>query len=135
MRTFFFKQPGPFLKRDNKIKTPVAINSMIKKLDKGEYASVEDLEEDFETMVKNAKTYNEEGSSVITDALALLVWFLFILLSFKCGTHPLGKRRTFMKSLEKNQPHLLLGPKDICPPWIISHTREKHTNLVGYLNA
>lgn len=50
---------------------------MIKKLDKGEYTSVEDLEEDFETMVKNAKTYNEEGSSVITDALALLVWFIF----------------------------------------------------------
>jgi hypothetical protein len=45
----------------------------MKKLDKGVYASVEDVEEDLEQMVKNAKIYNEEGSIVITDAMALLV--------------------------------------------------------------
>ncbi len=45
----------------------------MKKLDKGVYASVENVEEDLEQMVKNAKIYNEEGSSVITDAMALLV--------------------------------------------------------------
>ncbi len=63
-------KPGSSLRQ---IKTPVALSSIMKKLDKGVYASVEDVEEDLEQMVKNAKIYNEEGSIVITDAMALLV--------------------------------------------------------------
>ena len=50
------------------IETPVALETITKKLNKKQYKSLEDVKHDFDTMFKNAKFYNEEGSWVYVDA-------------------------------------------------------------------
>ena len=43
------------------------------KMKKGEYPAFEYFEEDIKVMVTNAKTYNQEGSEVYTDAESIWV--------------------------------------------------------------
>ncbi|EPY49397.1 RSC complex subunit Rsc4 [Schizosaccharomyces cryophilus OY26] len=53
------------------IKTPMTIKMMEKRLKKNEYNSVKDFESDLEQMYANAQTYNEAGSFVYEDSVAL----------------------------------------------------------------
>lgn len=53
------------------IKTPVALETISRKLNKNLYKTLDEVKQDFETMFKNAKFYNEEGSWVYNDAEAL----------------------------------------------------------------
>ncbi|GME75851.1 unnamed protein product [Ambrosiozyma monospora] len=53
------------------IEKPIAIKNMKKNLNKKLYKTIDEFKADLETMYQNAKTYNEEGSWVDLDAMAL----------------------------------------------------------------
>ncbi|RCK57272.1 Nuclear protein STH1/NPS1 [Candida viswanathii] len=53
------------------IKKPVSINQVIKQLNQDKLASFEDFIGELKQMCLNAKTYNEEGSFVYTDATVI----------------------------------------------------------------
>ncbi|RCK64595.1 Nuclear protein STH1/NPS1 [Candida viswanathii] len=53
------------------IKKPVSINQVIKQLNQDKFASFEDFIGELKQMCVNAKTYNEEGSFVYTDATVI----------------------------------------------------------------
>ncbi|EPX74274.1 RSC complex subunit Rsc4 [Schizosaccharomyces octosporus yFS286] len=53
------------------IKTPMTIKMMEKRVKKNEYSSIKDFESDLNQMYLNAQTYNEAGSFVYEDSVAL----------------------------------------------------------------
>lgn len=53
------------------IKKPVSINQVKKQLDQEKFASFEDFIAELKQMCLNAKTYNQEGSFVHTDATVI----------------------------------------------------------------
>lgn len=53
------------------IKNPLCLNQVADKIDSHQYSSLADLINDYETIFKNAMTYNVEGSIVYEDALLL----------------------------------------------------------------
>ncbi|KAI1004703.1 Chromatin structure-remodeling complex subunit [Podosphaera aphanis] len=71
---------GPFInlpsKKDffdyyNIIKHPIAMKQIEKKIKKEEYSSLGDLHRDIILLCNNAKTYNEDGSMIYVDAVAI----------------------------------------------------------------
>ncbi|SCV05451.1 LANO_0H07778g1_1 [Lachancea nothofagi CBS 11611] len=50
------------------IKTPVALDSILKKCKRGQYESMSDVHTDLNVMFDNAQFYNEEGSWIFNDA-------------------------------------------------------------------
>jgi hypothetical protein len=58
------------------IETPIGVKTIQGYLKKNKYAAVGDIARDFDLLVGNAKIYNEEGSVVITEAIALRELFL-----------------------------------------------------------
>ncbi|XP_075261666.1 SWI/SNF-related matrix-associated actin-dependent regulator of chromatin subfamily A member 2-like isoform X3 [Convolutriloba macropyga] len=53
------------------IKKPVDINKIKNKIKNGKYRCLEDLEDDFMLMCKNAQTYNVEGSEIFEHSIVL----------------------------------------------------------------
>ncbi|KAF3938624.1 hypothetical protein ABW19_dt0202493 [Dactylella cylindrospora] len=53
------------------IARPISFDMIKKKMDREEYMSLNEFKEDFLTMFGNAKLYNEEGSMVYEDAVAM----------------------------------------------------------------
>jgi ATP-dependent helicase STH1/SNF2 len=77
---------GPFMAQPNKklyadyyiiIKNPIAMKDIEKKIKKEEYSSLSDLMQDVEALATNAKTYNEDGSMLFLDAIAIQVSTIF----------------------------------------------------------
>ena len=80
-----FKRFEIFIDKPNKklypdyyllVETPVALKTIQGYLKKGRYSAVGDIVADFDLLVSNAVTYNEEGSLVISEAKALRELFL-----------------------------------------------------------
>jgi ATP-dependent helicase STH1/SNF2 len=68
---------GPFIKLPPKrdyadyyvlISDPICMNQIEKKIKKMDYTSLSDLRKDFELMIRNCQTYNEDGSILYEDA-------------------------------------------------------------------
>lgn len=68
---------GPFIKLPPKrdypdyyalITNPICMNQMEKRIKKSEYNSLSDMRKDFELMIRNCQTYNEDGSVLYEDA-------------------------------------------------------------------
>lgn len=57
------------------IQKPVALSQIKRRIDNKTYKSVSECREDIHLMVRNAKTYNEEGSWVYVDAVELQAAF------------------------------------------------------------
>ena len=55
------------------IKRPIALDDIKTKLDRREYASLEDLRQDFDTCFRNANRYNMRESQIWKDAKFLHV--------------------------------------------------------------
>ncbi|RDL40593.1 putative chromatin structure-remodeling complex subunit snf21 [Venustampulla echinocandica] len=53
------------------IKEPISMKMIEKKIKKEEYSSLNDLKRDIQTLCMNAKTYNEDGSLIFVDAVAI----------------------------------------------------------------
>ncbi|PQE11414.1 putative SNF2 family ATP-dependent chromatin-remodeling factor snf21 protein [Rutstroemia sp. NJR-2017a BVV2] len=53
------------------IKEPIAMKPIEKKINKKEYASLQDFKRDIELLCNNAKTYNEDGSLIYIDAVQI----------------------------------------------------------------
>ncbi|KAF4629144.1 hypothetical protein G7Y89_g9001 [Cudoniella acicularis] len=71
---------GPFVNLPSKkdfpdyylvIPEPISMKMIEKKIKKEEYSSLNDLKKDIQTLCKNAKTYNEDGSMIFVDAVAI----------------------------------------------------------------
>lgn len=57
------------------IQQPISLRQIKRKIDKRAYESVTACKEDFELMLKNARTYNKEDSLVVEDALEIFKAF------------------------------------------------------------
>lgn len=57
------------------IRRPVDIKKIRVRITTSKYRSIDDLEEDFLVMCRNAQTYNVEGSQIHDDSVALAVIF------------------------------------------------------------
>lgn len=57
------------------IQQPIALRQIRRKIDKRSYETVTACKEDFELMLKNARTYNKEDSLVVEDALEIFKAF------------------------------------------------------------
>jgi ATP-dependent helicase STH1/SNF2 len=55
------------------IKEPISMKMVEKKIKKEDYSSLGDLRRDIQLLCRNAKTYNEDGSMIFTDAVAIEV--------------------------------------------------------------
>ncbi|KAJ3145540.1 hypothetical protein HDU89_007037 [Geranomyces variabilis] len=55
----------------DEIKAPITLEMISQKLSAGAYQALEEFESDFSLMIANALEYNQEGSEVYDDALAL----------------------------------------------------------------
>lgn len=55
------------------IKEPISMKMIEKKIKKEEYSSLNDLKRDIQQLCNNAKTYNEDGSMIYVDAVAIEV--------------------------------------------------------------
>ncbi|KAB5558326.1 SNF2-family ATP dependent chromatin remodeling factor like protein [Coniochaeta sp. 2T2.1] len=75
---------GPFVKLPSKrdygdyyvlIKNPISMKEIEKKMKKGEYRKLSDLRRDFQLLVNNCRTYNEDGSILYTDANTMEAFF------------------------------------------------------------
>ena len=73
---------GPFVALPSKkdypdyyllIKEPISMKMIEKKIKKEEYSSLIDLKRDIQALCTNAKTYNEDGSMIYVDAVAIEV--------------------------------------------------------------
>ncbi|KAI8613276.1 Bromodomain-containing protein [Chytriomyces sp. MP71] len=73
----FFELPDRKLYKDYyiMIKNPIALNGILDRIDALGYKSLEAFTSDMMLMVKNAKTYNVEGSQIYIDADKLAVFF------------------------------------------------------------
>jgi ATP-dependent helicase STH1/SNF2 len=75
---------GPFIKLPPKrdyadyyviINNPICMNQIQTRIKKEEYSSLSDLRKDFELMIKNCQTYNEDGSILYQDANTMKEFF------------------------------------------------------------
>ena len=57
------------------IRRPVDIKKIRARITASKYRSVDELQEDFHTMCRNAQTYNIEGSPIYEDSITLQVIF------------------------------------------------------------
>ena len=73
---------GPFIALPSKkdfpdyytiIRDPISMKMIEKKIKKEEYSSLSDLKKDVQRLCTNAKTYNEDGSMIYVDAVAIEV--------------------------------------------------------------
>jgi ATP-dependent helicase STH1/SNF2 len=73
---------GPFLELPPKklypdyynfIQEPIAMDMIEKRINSHQYTSLRDLGQDVALLAKNAKTYNEDGSMLYNDAIAIEV--------------------------------------------------------------
>jgi ATP-dependent helicase STH1/SNF2 len=73
---------GPFIKLPPKrdyadyyliIQNPICMNQIQTRIKKDEYASLSDLRKDFQLMIRNCQTYNEDGSILYQDAKTMEV--------------------------------------------------------------
>jgi ATP-dependent helicase STH1/SNF2 len=73
---------GPFVALPSKkdfpdyytiIRDPISMKMIEKKIKKEEYSSLSDLKKDVQRLCTNAKTYNEDGSMIYVDAVAIEV--------------------------------------------------------------
>jgi ATP-dependent helicase STH1/SNF2 len=73
---------GPFVNLPSKkeypdyfvlIKDPISMKIIEKKIKKEEYSGLNDLKKDIQLLCRNAKTYNEDGSVIYVDAVAIEV--------------------------------------------------------------
>ncbi|KAJ3075075.1 hypothetical protein HDU98_009254 [Podochytrium sp. JEL0797] len=73
----FFELPDKKLYKDYyfSIKNPIALDVILSKIDAHQYKTDESFAADMHLMVKNAKTYNVEGSQIYRDALLLEAFF------------------------------------------------------------
>jgi ATP-dependent helicase STH1/SNF2 len=53
------------------IKEPISMKMIEKKIKKEEYSSLNDIKKDIQSLCTNAKTYNEDGSMIYVDAVAI----------------------------------------------------------------
>lgn len=76
---------GPFLELPPKklypdyynfIQEPIAMDMIEKRINSHQYTSLNDLSRDIALLAKNAKTYNEDGSMIYNDAIAIEVSLL-----------------------------------------------------------
>ncbi|XP_020911146.1 transcription activator BRG1 [Exaiptasia diaphana] len=67
------------------IKQPVDIKKIRERINSYRYRSLEDLEEDFILMCRNAQTYNMEGSIIYEDSIKLQSLFVHALSKVKAG--------------------------------------------------
>lgn len=75
---------GPFVALPSKkdfpdyftiIKDPISMKMIERKIKKEEYSGLNDLKRDIQRLCTNAKTYNEDGSMIYVDAVAIEVCF------------------------------------------------------------
>ncbi|KAJ3009769.1 UNVERIFIED_CONTAM: hypothetical protein HDU68_002502 [Siphonaria sp. JEL0065] len=73
----FFELPDKKLYKDYyfSIKNPIALDVIITKIDSLQYKSNEQFAADIQLMIRNAKTYNVEGSQIYKDAQLLDAYF------------------------------------------------------------
>ena len=73
---------GPFVALPSKkqfpdyyviIKEPISMKMIEKKIQKEDYSSLNDLKRDIQHLCLNAKTFNEDGSLIYVDAVAIEV--------------------------------------------------------------
>ena len=73
---------GPFVKLPPKreyadyyviIQNPICMNDIMKRIKKEEYSSLGDMKRDFELLILNCQTYNEDGSTLYQDAKTMKV--------------------------------------------------------------
>jgi len=71
---FFMTLPDPKLYSDYYvlIKSPIAFDSIEQKIINNQYASISDFEADVMQLCANAQTYNQEGSVVYNDSVAIV---------------------------------------------------------------
>ena len=62
------------------IKKPIALDSILGKIEREEYEDTDALKADLILMVSNAKKYNEKGSPIYENAMAIQVTLPFLLL-------------------------------------------------------
>ena len=60
------------------IKDPIDLKTIAMKIQEGEYSSLDELEDDFAKMVRNAQTFNEPGSQVWSLTHLQRVFFSFL---------------------------------------------------------
>jgi len=87
----FFLNPVP--KDDypdyyEKIKNPICLKDMKDKQENGLYTDLDDIYDDYRTLITNAQTYNPEGTMAHTDASIIWVmitffFVFFLILSFR----------------------------------------------------
>ncbi|CAI4211781.1 unnamed protein product [Parascedosporium putredinis] len=75
---------GPFVKLPHKrdyadyyliIQSPICMKMMEAKIKKGEYKCLGDMRKDFDLMIRNCRTYNEDGSMLWKDAAIMEDYF------------------------------------------------------------
>ncbi|KHN99495.1 SNF2-family ATP dependent chromatin remodeling factor snf21 [Metarhizium album ARSEF 1941] len=75
---------GPFIKLPPKrdyadyyviIQNPICMNQIQTRIKKEEYSSLSDLRKDFQLMIRNCQTYNEDGSILYQDAKTMEEFF------------------------------------------------------------
>jgi hypothetical protein len=67
------------------IKNPIALDTILSRIEKDEYEDTEALKTDLALMTSNAKKYNQKGSSIYEDAVVLQVRsFQTLLISAHC---------------------------------------------------
>ncbi|KAI9003215.1 Bromodomain-containing protein [Gaertneriomyces semiglobifer] len=69
-----------------KIKRPIALNNIHQKVSAYQYRTLTEFEADFNQMVANAMTYNDEGSEVYEDAVTLRMVFSELIKSHGGGS-------------------------------------------------
>ena len=68
------------------IKDPIDLKTIAMKIQEGEYSSLDELEDDFAKMVRNAQTFNEPGSQVWSLTHLHRMFFLLFLNTPLSGT-------------------------------------------------
>ncbi|KAJ3084831.1 hypothetical protein HDU99_001907 [Rhizoclosmatium hyalinum] len=73
----FFELPDKKLYKDYyfSIKQPIALDGILTKIDSHQYKTSDSFVADIHLMIRNAKTYNVEGSQIYRDAQSLEVFF------------------------------------------------------------
>ena len=89
------------------ITDPIDLKTIACKIQDGEYRSLDELEEDFALMVRNAQNFNEPGSQIYKDARAIqkiIKAKKSELEAMKVARENRGSRVT-RRLLEKNKKH------------------------------
>ena len=98
------------------IKDPIDLKTIACKIQDGEYRSLDELEEDFGLMVKNAQTFNEPGSQIYKDARAIqkiIKAKKSELEAMKLARENRAGSRVTRRLLEKNKKHFQLWYKTL----------------------